>query len=412
MVMRILFILLLIGSASIAGEKIIKSKEAVKEPVPEQSSILKNIKPITDTILNIPEEYERGFFFNNDLLIFGAPDGIFEESVPLEKYIVCNRQGEVLKEYEKVLSWNGGEHMLKMNAGSSLLFVNLLTGDQQIVKIDFRNLSSIKFNPFHNTIIYTLGWENQIHEYDLLNRSDRVVAKLSGGNLSMLFPVSPNELIYARTKITTYYDNRYDDDPYVDLELPLFLINLKYYKEVELTKISRTGVLFHFNEEKQELLFIVEEKGFFKIFSSNDLLHPKQIKVSQLTQDSKTGYDGLILHYGAMNPSAELLACSRIKLNYQNESKTSKFAIFSVNSEYFNAKAGEIYLLDLQGNSKQLTNSSDKIEVVCDWSPNGNEIIYFDFKNSNFHIMELDLKGLSNKKTLQMTADDSIILNP
>jgi hypothetical protein len=411
MAMRICLLLLLICSASLSGEKALKSKEAAKEPVPEQNSILKNIKPATDTIIKIPPEYESGFYLNKDLLIFGAPDGIFEDSIILEKYIICNRQGEVVKEFEKVLFWNGGEYMLKLNAASSLIYINLLTGEQQIIKIDFKNLSAIRFNPFHNTIIYTLGWENQIHEYDLLDRSDRILAKLASGNLSLLFPVSPNEIIYARPKITTYYKNQYDDDPYVNLELPLFLINLKYYKEAELTKISRSGVLFHFNQEKKELLFIVEEKGFFKVFSSNDLLHPKQIKVSQLNRYSKDGYDGLILHYGAMNPECDLLAFSRIKLTYKNASKASKFAIFNIKSENFSTEAGEIYLLDLHGNSKQITNSQDKIEVVCDWSPDGDEILYFDYKNNNFHIMELDLQGVFNKKILQITPENLIVLN-
>lgn len=404
----LLSIAVLIGFTAISAQK---ATIAPETPKPETSGPLQKIKIVANTRLNVPAECTEGFYLDNDLLVFGVPDGEARDEMPLSKYIVCNRRGEVVREYEKVLFWDGGPLMLKVNALNTLLLINLATGDQQIIEIDYPAISAFSFNPFNHSFIYALGWQNQILEYNYEERTDRVVAKLSSGNFLLMSQVSPNEIVYARAKVSAYY-KMFEDDPYISVQVPLFLINLKYYKEAELTKISRTGILLHFDQEKKELQFIVEEKGFLKVLRSSDLKHPKLIKISQLNHYDEKWFEGVILHYSEMHPASGLLACSRLRLNYKGDPKKNKFEIFSLGSKNFSVAGGEIYLLDMQGNSRQLTDTKDKTEVVCDWSPNGNEILYRDHKNNQFFVMELDLKGEFRKKTLEIDQETSIQIRP
>ncbi len=411
---RITLLLLIIISTGLSGDRlpiVVKKAPPVPAPAPTTSEALQKIKIIANTKLNIPKECTHGFYLDKDLLVFGIPDGEARDEMPLNKYIVCNRRGEVVKEYEKVLFWNGGPYMLKVNALNTLLLINLASGEQQIIDIDYPAISSFSFNPFSNSFIYSLGWQNLIQEYNFETRTNRIVAKLSSGNFLMISQVSPNEIIYARAKVSAYY--RMDDyRPKINVQVPLFLINLKYYKEVQLTNISSTGILLHFDQDKKELIFIVEEGGFLKILKSSDLKKPRMIRISQLNQDSESGFDGIILHYSAMHPQSGLLACSRLHMDYRGDPKKREFEIYTLSSKNFSVASGEIFLLDLEGNSRQLTSTPDKTEVVCDWNPDGNEILYYDQKNMQFYIMELDLRGEFTKKTLEVDQEKMIQIQP
>lgn len=405
MILRVVLALwLLIGSSVVSAQK-----KALPAPPPEPmvAGPLQKIKIVANTLLNVPAECSTGFYLDNDLLAFSIADGEARDDIPLSKYIVCNRRGEIVREYEKVLFWDGGPLMLKVNALNTLLMINLATGDQQIIDIDYPAISAFSFNPFTKSFIYSLGWQNQIMEYDFATRSERIVAKVPSGGFIMMSQVSPNEIIYARAKISAYY-KWFDNDPYISIQIPLFLINLKFYKEAELTKISRTGILLHFDPQQKELQFIVEERGFLKVLRSSDLKHPKMIKVSQLNHYDERWFEGVILHYSEMHPQSGLLACSRLRLNYKGDPKKNKFEIFTLESKNFSVVGGEIYLLDMQGNCLRLTDTRDKTEVVCDWNPKGDEVLYRDHKSGRFYIMELDLKGEFQKKILEIDQENSI----
>lgn len=405
MILRVVLSLWLLSNFSAAAVQ--KTPPPAAAPEPLVAGPLQKIKIVANTLLNVPAECSAGFYLDNDLLAFSIADGEARDDIPLSKYIVCNRRGEIVREYEKVLFWDGGPLMLKVNALNTLLLINLATGDQQIIDIDYPAISAFSFNPFTQSFIYALGWQNQIMEYDFATRSERVVAKVASGGFILMSPVSPNEIIYARAKVSAYY-KMFDDDPYISIQIPLFVINLKVYKEAELTKISRTGILLHFDPQQKELQFIVEERGFLKLLRSSDLQHPKRIKISQLNHYDEKWFEGVILHYSQMHPQSGLLACSRLRLNYKGDPKKNKFEIFTLGSKNSTVAGGEIYLLDLHGNCRQLTDTRDKTEVVCDWNPKGDEVLYRDHKSGRFYIMELDLKGEFQKKTLEIDQENSI----
>jgi len=409
MILRVILSLwLLVCFSLLCGQK---ATTAATAPKPLLSGPLQKVRIVANTLLDVPAECNEGFYLDNDLMAFAIPDGEAREEMPLSRYIVRNRRGETVREYEKVMFWDGGPLMLKVNALNTLLLINLATGDQQIIDIDYPAISAFSFNPFNHSFIYALGWQNLILEYNYETRTERVVAKLSSGGFILMSQVSPNEIVYARAKVSAYY-KMFDDDPYISVQIPLYLINLKHYKEAELTKISRTGILLNFDQEQKELQFIVEERGFLKVLSSGDLKHPKMIRISHLNHYDEKWFEGVILHYSEMHPRSGLLACSRLRLNYKGDPKKNKFEIFTLRSRNFSVSAGEIYLLDMQGNFLQLTDTRDKIEVVCDWNPKGDEILYRDHKSGRFYIMELDLKGEFQKKTLEIDPENSIQIRP
>jgi len=412
--LRITGLLLFILSSGLSGDRLpilVKKAEPAPAPAPTTSEALQKIRIKANTRLNVPQECTHGFYFDKDTLVFGVPDGEARDEMPLHKYIICNRQGEVVKEYEKVLFWDGGPLMLRVNALNTLLLVNLVTNEQQIIDIDYPAISAFSFNPFSHSFIYALGWQNQIQEYNYETRTNRIVAKLSSGNFLLMSQVSPNEIVYARAKVSAYYRME-DTRPFINVRVPLFLINLKYYKEVQLTNISCTGILQHFDQGKKELLFIVEENGFLKVLKSGDLKNPNLIRISQINRNSETCFAGVILHYSKMHPQSGLLACSLLRMNFKGDPKKKEFEIYTLGSANYTVASGEILLLDMKGNSRQLTSTPDKIEVVCDWSPDGNEILYYDHKNKQFYTMELDLTGEFNKKTLEVDQEKAIQIQP
>lgn len=233
------------------------------------------------------------------------------------------------------------------------------------------------------------------------------MVELMHSDLLVLFQLTPNELIYVSPKVSANYKSRYDTDPTYSIEVPVYLANLKRERWGELTKISGSGILFHFNEEKQDITFIVEEKGYFKFINSKSVGRHKKIKVSHLNRNSKDSYEGLLLFHSAMNSQGDLLASSRMKIKKKRTSDQVNFDFYLItpDSKRYTPEAGEIYILDLNGNSKKLTNTPDQIEVLNDWSKKGNEMLYYDYKNKSFHLLELELGDMSGKKPLKTSAD-------
>lgn len=407
---RVFFILLLVFFYHLFPDQ-----EPAEKPdtgtTTEPGFSLEKIQVLSNTALKIPGEYDRGrFIMDGDQLAFEAPQKVktnLKSNMHLSKYIVCDKQGKIIKEYDRVLMWDYGSLMLKLNALSSLVLVNLENNYQAILNIDVERLSNVNINPFNKTIIYTYDYGSKVYEYDIVNRRSRFLVELMHGNLIVLFQLSPHELIYVSPKFSVDSASRYDNDPSVNIELQMYLANLEREKWGKLTKISSSGILFHFNEEEQDITFVVEEKGYFKFINSKSLGNYKKIKVSQLNQNSKETYEGLLLFHSVLNPPGDLLASSRIKIKKKETSDKVDFDFYVIesDSERYLPEAGEIYMLDLEGNSRKLTDTPDQIEVLNDWSKEGNEMLYYDYKNKSFHLMELDLGGKGPTKTLDTSAD-------
>jgi len=404
---RIFFVLLLFFSFYIAP-----GKEPIKGSNIKLNSGLTKIQPVSITSITIPKEYQSGGYLSNgERIVFRAPDKELNYNFQLSKYIICNKQGGIIKKFDRVLLWEGGDLILKLNEVSSLLLINLETGFQKIIDINLRDLSNISINTFNRTIIYTLGIQNIIYEYDIDNRRSQTLIKLKNGALLHLFQISPDEIIYIRPEFKIKY-YPYEYDPIIRIEVPLFVANVKKYRCVELTKISRSGILFHFDDENRQITFVVEENGYFKIISSNRLWNHKKIKVSHLNRDTRKSYEGLLLHYSSMNSEGNLIVSSRLKLLKKKKYDPDRFQFYILDSEMLIPKAGDIYILDLKGNSKQITETPDQIEVVCDWSPKGNEILYYEYNSKTFYLMELEISDKSKGKPIKISPEKSLKILP
>jgi hypothetical protein len=405
---RIFFILLFVFSYNWSSGQEPGEKTEIETNIGPGPSLAK-IQLLSTTEIKIPGEYDKGrFMMDGDMLAFEAPHEIkMKRNMHLTKYIVCNKQGEIIKKYDRVLMWGYGPLMLKLNAVFSLVLVNLENNYQRIISIDVDRLNNININPFNKTIIYTNEYGNKVFEYNILHRRSRCLVELMHSDLIILFQLSPNELIYVSPKVSISYKSRYDIDPSINIEVPVYLANLKREKWGELTKISSSGILFHFNEEERDITFVVEEKGYFKFINSKSVGNYKKIKVSHLNHNSKDSYEGLLLFHSAMNSRGDLLASSRIKIKKKKSPGQVDFDFYLINSnsKKYIPEAGEIYILDLKGNSKKLTDTPDQIEVLNDWSKKGNEMLYYDYKNKSFHLLELALGDMFRKKPLKMSAD-------
>jgi hypothetical protein len=371
-------------------------------------SLLKDIQPLFNKEIKIPEEYNRGgFMIDGDLLYFEAPD----ENVKLKsnfhfsKYIICNKEGEIINKHEKVVLWDHGSLMLKINILNSLLLVNLQNNFQRIINIDLSRLNNISINPFNKTIIYTYLYGNKVYEYNILHRRSRCLVELLHGNLMVLFQISPHELIYIRPNVSIKFMNQYDMDPSIRVEVPVYLANLKRERWGILTKLSSSGILIHYNEEQQDITFVVEEKGYLKFINSKSIGKYKTLKVAHLNHNTRETFEGLLLNHSEMNSKADLLVSSRIKVKKKKLSDSGDFEFISVDAENYIPLSGDIYILDMDGNYKKLTNTADQIEVLNDWSDKEDEILYYDFKNKLFHIMELQIGGKFRKRPFKTTPD-------
>lgn len=372
---------------------------------------LSKVKPAVVTSLNIPEEYESGQFIRDGKMLAFSAAQESDKDISLSKFIFCNRHGEIIETHENVIRMWGGDIMLCLNELSSLVMVNLQTKRKKLIRIDPETLGALNLNPFNEALIYTVGSQNMIYEYNLERRQNRTLVRLDNGLLMFIFQLSPYELIYARPAFYIGSTNRYDPSVEATVEIPLFLADLKKYKLRKLGKISRTGICFHFHEEKREITIVVEEKGAFRLISNNPRRNNVKFNISHLNRDGAKTFEGLLLHYSAMNGSGDLMAVSRIKMT-KKDIYNRNFQFYSVFSKNYKVKSGDIYILDMKGNSKNITNTPDQIEVVEDWNTEADEILYYDLKGKKFYIMELDVRGKLRRKMFKFDSEKSIKIKP
>jgi Tol biopolymer transport system component len=54
------------------------------------------------------------------------------------------------------------------------------------------------------------------------------------------------------------------------------------------------------------------------------------------------------------------------------------------------SSSSDIWLINMNGEMKNLTNSKDIAEIVEGWSPQGNRIIFRDYNLFKFYLMEIE----------------------
>lgn len=351
---------------------------------------VKSVSALDVFPLDAPREYTFGSFIEGGEYI--SLGGYGEELNPyfnLKNYIVINRKGDIVRKLERVLLWNKYGVILKMNEVNVLLYINALTDEQKIVDMDTRHLKLICFNPSTNKMIYKLYSQCVIHEYDFVKGRHRPLARIDRDNFFSMYQLTDNVIMYIRPQLDMRIKGTYFLTLKYSFKLPLYITSLKTFEESEVALISGNGVLVHFIRETGEVVFVVEEKGHFKLISNLAPNRPRKIPLSSLNQYGSKYFHGLVLNYSCMHPDGNIIAISRLKLRRAKKFKPGSFEFLAVDSENFTVEESEIYLLDIKGNYKQLTDTPDKIELVCDWSPRGNKLLYYDHKSKKFNVLEL-----------------------
>ena len=405
MTKRILWLILvfLLSYRMMPGQGLLTKKEAAPD--------LSKIQPVSITSLKLAEECDYGFFLpDSDLIAFKVSKTISNGNYDLYKFIIYNKMGELVKELDRVFWWGGGPLLLKVSRVSSLLLIDMEKGTQNIVNLYPANLSNISINPFTRNIVYTYGVENRIRIYDVLTRKSRVLAKLGNGMLWFMMQVSRQEIVFIRPKISQSFTSE-DVEPWVNVQIPMYLINLEKHKGIELTKISAIGFMVHTNYENREITFVVEEKGHLKFISTNRLKDQHKVKVYHLNREDANSYEGLLLNYGSMNKDGNLLASTWVRLLKKKKARRISFRFYSLDPKIYTPTEGDIYLLDLNGNSKKLTDTTDQIEVMCDWDRTEDDILYYDYNTMIFYLMELDMSGL-NRKLIRRSSEKELKIKP
>jgi hypothetical protein len=228
--------------------------------------------------------------------------------------------------------------------------------------------------------------------------------------LWFMMQVSQQEIVFVRPKISQNFTVE-DVEPWVNVQIPMYLINLEKHKGIELTKISAIGFMVHTNYENREITFVVEEKGHLKFISTNHLKDRHKVKVYHLNREDAKSYEGLLLNYGSMNKEGNLLAATRVRLLKKKKANRINFRFYSLDPKIYTPTEGDIYLLDLNGNSKKLTDTTDQIEVMCDWDRTENDILYYDYNTMTFYLMELDMSGL-NRKLIRRSSEKELKIKP
>ncbi len=387
-----------------------------KSPVRKPLNFSKNLDKLhiaSEMSIKMPKDYDTGrFYMDGELVAFKADDGFLNSDNKMSKYIICNREGKKLKELRKVLYWAGGPLVLKLNEVGSLILANLKTKDQRLIKIEPKELSLISINPFDRTLLYTIGIQNRIYEYDIVRRRGKVKARLDNGSLMALFQLTPDEIIYIRPEYKVSYKNQYEPKAGFSIEIPIFMANIKQGKCLELAKISPSGILFYVNPDKREVSFIVEEKGTLKFISNDRIRNKLRIKIPEFSNETSEYFNGMILNYASMNPEGDLIAISKLYQEKKEQGTPQTFSFYKIDPYKYNIKSCEIIIIDMKGRQKKLTGTKNKHEVMMDWSDNGKDLLYYDQKKKSFTILELSISGDKKNKTLEIKTDNSMKVKP
>jgi Tol biopolymer transport system component len=91
--------------------------------------------------------------------------------------------------------------------------------------------------------------------------------------------------------------------------------------------------------------------------------------------------------------------------NRSDEYINLDFTSFAPNGKIFAATIGEftevvdevitadVYLFNLSGKMVKLTKTGDRMELVSEWSPQGNKLIYFENKEKKYYLLTLTIGG-------------------
>jgi hypothetical protein len=222
--------------------------------------------------------------------------------------------------------------------------------------------TSIKIGYFYNVhqfsddkIIYNKN--DEIHEYDVKANSSRLLYKPQDGGNMRYVRKHGNCLYYIQCLNLN--------------EKPFFIYDLTDKKATQVRSGSIVPLNYYLTNDKKLIIscidsdiFLIDEKGNI-LYKFSDRLNGEQGSRPDM------GFD---ISNSAMAPNGKLYAIS--------------YRHFHAFEDMINA--GDIYLVSLVSGKKiNLTNTSEKTELMKGWSPQGNRIIYQEFRSKKLIVAEI-----------------------
>jgi dipeptidyl aminopeptidase/acylaminoacyl peptidase len=313
------------------------------------------IKIINTTEISIPKGYEFKQW---------SPDGEFftisnesYQDKELKTYIF-NKSGQLYKQCGGYFSlWSPDSKkivLIDSNKSKGVLIYDIVSYNTFKTSIQIKYVYNIH-QFIDDKIIYNKN--NEIYEYDIkLNSSTLFYKPNIKGEVDDI-KINNNCLLY--TQYLNINENPLFKYNMIDKKatkiLSGFIVPIKYY----LTKDKK--IIIEYNDSN---IYFLEEKGSV-LFRFSDRLHGEQ----DIKQD--IGFD---ISNSSLAPNGKLYAIS--------------YRHFDESEDIINSS--DIYLVSLVSNKKyNLTNTSDKTELMKEWSPQGNRIVYLEFKSKKLIIAEI-----------------------
>jgi hypothetical protein len=313
------------------------------------------IKIISTTEISIPKGYEFKQW---------SPDGEFftisnesYQDKELKTYIF-NKSGQLYKQCGGYFTlWSSDSKkivLIDSNKSKGVLIYDIVSFSTFKTSIQIKHVYNI--HQFIDDKIIHSKYD-EIYEYDIkLNSSSLIFKSTTKGMVSDIY-IYDNYLFF--TQVLSNH------------EKPLFSYNMNDQKVLKKLEGYLVPIKYYLIKNKKLVFSYLD--SFINFLNVNGSILFKFSERLNGEQDIRRNM-GFDIMYSSLAPNGKLYAIS-----YRHF------------SEYENIiNSSDIYLVSLvSGKKYNLTNTSEKTELVKGWSPQGNRIVYLEFKSNKLIIAEI-----------------------
>jgi len=301
----------------------------------------------------------KGFSRNGEFLAFSVKKTI--------KSMILKSDGSVYKKIEDYfITWtNNIDEIIayewlgdNSDKNVKIEILNLRTGHKRYLDL-YTNLmkaNKIIYNTYNNKLIFGIDGTNDLYEYDF-------VTDKSSKLISLDFKID-NYVIASKDTIIVSKINQQQTFRWEILNL-----NLKS-KKIKKLFPNPIRLFEHYNLRLNKVIISFEYEGSICFIDSNGNTISNKIKLFPFKYPEDKNR---IFSYD-MSPNGKLLCVTNGFLKYEMD---DGFTI------------ADLFIFNLNGKWKRLTNSENKLEFIMAWSPQGDKLIYFDNKTKKYSIVKL-----------------------
>jgi len=302
----------------------------------------------------------EGFSRNGEFLAFTEKKTI--------KSMILRSDGSVYKKIEdNFITWTNNIdeiiacEWLGDNSDKNLKIeiLNLKTGHKRYLDLysDKSKVRFIDYNTYNNKLIFGIDETNDLYEYDFVTDKSSKLISLDF-KIDAYFIASSENIIVSKEIKTNSSDNQ-----------EIFNLNLKSKKLKKLFP-NPAAVVNYYSVKNKKNFISLEVKGDIYFIDTKGNIISNKIKLFPFKYPEDKNR---IFSYD-MSPNGKLLCVTNGFLKYEMD---DGFTI------------ADLFIFNLNGKWKRLTNSENRLEFIMAWSPQGDKLIYFDNKTKKYSIVEL-----------------------